>query len=175
MPFTPLQILWLNLLTDTVPALALAAEPPDPLVMRRPPRPPRRPLLTPSLLGSAVTHAVFLTAATIGAFALALGRDATTAGTVAFLTLAAAQVLHLVNARSPRPVLTPARLLANRYALGAVAVCAAMLLATVHVPVLSRVLRLYAIDGATWLLVLAFATLPALAGQLWRALPRRRT
>ena len=172
-PFTALQILWLNLVTDVVPALALAAEPADRLVMQRPPRPPREPILTRALLASAGAHAAMLAAAALFAWLFMRGRDPRLAGTSAFITLAVAQVLHLGNARSSHPVLRKERVLANRWALSAVAACGLLIVATVHVDWLARILALEPLDPAAWAACLAFASLPALAGQAWRALAGR--
>jgi P-type Ca2+ transporter type 2C len=175
MPFTALQILWLNLVTDTVPALALAAEPGDPLVMQRPPYPPGRPILTRATLASAGGHALLLTAVTILAFVAARAFGDGDAKTIAFLTLATSQILHLGNARSVQPVLQRGRILANTAALGAAAFSVALLVATVHYAPLARVLALQSISAASWMLVFALSAIPAIIGQLWRARPRRST
>ena len=167
-PFTPLQILWLNLVTDVVPALALAAEPGDDFIMRRAPRAPREPILGRRLLSSSLGHALLLAAVTVACFALLLSQDRAGAGTAAFLTLATAQVLHLGNARSPHAVLTLRQAIANRWALLAVAVCAGLIFGSAHLPLLARRLDLEAIDAGTWLVVIGFAALPAVTGQLWR-------
>lgn len=167
-PFTPLQILWLNLVTDVIPALALAAEPGDAAIMRRPPRPPREPILGRGVAASALGHALLLAAVTVAAYALALPRQAPAAGTIAFLTLAAAQVLHLGNARSARPVLSIRAATANPWALAAVVICAGLLLASVNVPSLAALLDLRPVAPGAWLVALAFAAIPAIAGQLWR-------
>jgi Ca2+-transporting ATPase len=165
--FTPLQILWLNLVTDTIPALALAAEPGDPLVMQRPPRRPEHGLLSRALLSSAVGHALLITAATLAAFALTL--DSGKAGTIAFLTLAVAQVLHLGNARSTLPTVRPKRLMANRAALAGAGFSLALVVATAHVAALARVLSLQSIGLGDWAVVLITGAMPAVAGQIWRA------
>lgn len=167
-PFTPLQILWLNLVTDVIPALALAAEPADPLVMQRPPRPPAQAILTRTILASASAHAALIGAVTVAAYLFVLERDAPSAGTAAFITLAAAQVLHLGNARSNLPVLRPAAAVANHWALAAVATCAVLILATVHLPALADLLGLQPVEVRVWGTCLGFAALPAIIGQAWR-------
>ena len=166
LPFTALQILWLNLVTDTIPALALAAEPADPLVMLRPPRRPGHGLLSRPLLASAVGHALLITAATLAAFALTI--DSGRAGTVAFLTLATAQVLHLGNARSTLPTVHPKRLLANRAALAGAALSLALVAATSQFSPLARVLTLDSIGPTEWAVVIVIGALPAIAGQILR-------
>ena len=72
-PLLPLQILWLNLVTDTFPALALALEPAEPGIMRRPPRDPERAILSRAFLRSIGFYAALITAVTLAAFLLALG------------------------------------------------------------------------------------------------------
>lgn len=166
LPFTALQILWLNLVTDTIPALALAAEPGDPLVMQRPPRRPDHGLLSRGLLVSAVVHALLIAAATLGAYALTL--ESGKAGTVAFLTLAVAQVLHLGNARSSFHTMHPKRLVANRPALAAAVLSLAVVVATAQLTSLALVLSLQPIGLDEWTVVVSAGALPAVAGQIWR-------
>ena len=108
-PLLPLQILWLNLITDTFPALAV--EPGDRAVMRQPPRDPAEAILHGAMQSSIGMYAALIAAVTIVAHA-----NAGTTG--AFMTLALAQILHLGNARSAGPVLTPPFAFANRAALG---------------------------------------------------------
>jgi Ca2+-transporting ATPase len=172
LPFTALQILWLNLVTDTIPALALAAEPRDELVMQRPPRRPEHGLLSRGLLASAVGHAMLIAVVTLAAFAVSF--DSGKAGTVAFLTLAVAQVLHLGNARSSRPTVHPNRLVTNRFALAAAAVSLGIVVATSQLPALAEVLSLEGLGPGEWGLVVVAGALPAVAGQLWRWTRARR-
>jgi Ca2+-transporting ATPase len=175
-PLLPLQILWLNLLTDTVPALSLAVEPGEPGIMNQPPRNPREAILSPRLTGSIVGYGLLIGLCTLGAYWWAITRfpqDHPRATTVAFMTLAFAQILHLGNARSVLPVLAPLRALANRYALAAVGLTAALQLLTLNSVPLARVLKLEPIGGEGWLVVLGFAVIPALAGQLVKTLRAR--
>ncbi|WP_233562581.1 HAD-IC family P-type ATPase, partial [Sorangium cellulosum] len=96
-PLTPLQLLWINLLTDVAPALALALEPAEPGVMRRPPRDPRARLFGPRDVRALGVDAALMSGASLAAYALG-GRDA--AGTRAFTALVTAQLLHILACRA---------------------------------------------------------------------------
>ena len=173
LPLLPLQILWLNLVTDTFPALALAVEPKEGDVMQRPPRNPDEAILSRSFLGQIALYAVLIAGATLGAFVIALDRGPEErAITVAFVTLALAQGFHLGNARSAGPVLSWARIRANPWALGALGAVVALQLAAVYVPGLASVLRVVPLTSADWMLVLPAALTPAVVGQLLRVFRR---
>jgi Ca2+-transporting ATPase len=173
--FAPLQILWLNLLTDTIPALALATEPPEPDLMRRPPRAPSAPLLSRRMRVAAMAYAALIALVSLSAYALWYrSHDAESALTVAFITLAMAQVLHLGNARSRRPVLRLRAAVANRAALAAVAICILLLVGATYVRPVAAVLRLRDPGLAGWAMALLFAAIPALVGQAARSWPRAR-
>ncbi|MBI2834231.1 MAG: cation-transporting P-type ATPase [Acidobacteria bacterium] len=174
LPLLPLQILWLNMVTDTFPALALAMEPGDPDVMSRPPRNPQEAILSRRFVQSVLFYGVLITAAAAASFLWALNRDPARATSVSFMTLALAQIFHLGNARSVDPVLHPARAAANRYALGAVAVSLALQLVAMYVGSLARVLDVVRLDFTEWSLVLGLAALPAIAGQTIRLQRARR-
>lgn len=166
----PLQILWLNLLTDTLPALALAVEPAEPGIMRRPPPNPRAAILPAATVRSAVGFALLIALATLAAFVWGLSRgDAAAATTLAFMTLAFAQIFHLGNARSAGPVLSPGRALANRYALAAVGLAGGLQLVAALSPPLSRVLHMTPLSAADWVVVLALGAAPATVGQAIKA------
>ncbi len=167
----PLQILWLNLLTDTFPALALAVEPGESGIMRRPPPSPRAAILPGAAVWAAVGYAALIALATLGAFGWGLrGGDATVAGTLAFMTLAFAQILHLGNARSAGPVLSLRSAVGNRYALGsAVLAVGLQLLAGLYAP-LSRALHVTPLSTADWLVVGGLGLVPAVVGQTIKSL-----
>jgi Ca2+-transporting ATPase len=167
-PLLPLQILWLNLLTDTFPALALAVEPGEPDTMRQPPRDPRAALLSGPMIRGTLAYGALIAACALGAYAWGAQGDSggpQRASTLAFLTLAFAQVLHLGNARSGGPVLSWRRVSANRWALGAVVLAAALQLCAVYYPPLARVLEIEPPGARDWLVVIMLAMVPAIAGQ----------
>ncbi len=169
LPLLPLQILWLNLVTDVFPALALAMEPPEPDVMGRPPRDPKSAILSPWFLSSVVTFSLLITSATLGVFIWALEfrqTELSHAVTLAFMTLALAQLFHVFNARSARPVVFGRRLFRNRWVWGALALTIGLQLATVYNPLLSRVLRTHSLSLHDWLVVLAASLMPLVIGQM---------
>ena len=106
LPLGPLQILWLNMITDVFPAMALAVEPSAPDVMKAPPRDPRLPLMTRGFVGLIVWQGLLLSGVTLLAFFVGMrwygteGEGLRHAVTIAFMTLALAQVAHTFNARS---------------------------------------------------------------------------
>jgi P-type Ca2+ transporter type 2C len=189
LPLLPLQILWLNLLTDVFPALALAVEPAEPDVMERPPRDPASGVLSRRFLGAVSFYGGLITAASLAAFAWGFGLwgdggglgaggadNEARARTLAFATLAFAQLAHVVDARSSRALLFSRRLLANRWAVRAVVFTAALQLAALYLPGLSGVLDTVPLGLADWAVVVPLALAPLLVGQAVKALrPRQRS
>jgi len=166
-PLVPLQLLWLNIVTDTFPALALSLEPGEPDVMRRPPRPPHEAILSPAFLRSIAAHAALITFATLAMFLWLLPAGIESARTGAFMTLALAQVFHLLNARSDAPTLGR-RLAGNRYAVGAIAAGAGLQMAAVWTGPLREALRVVPLHAGHWTALIGAAALPLIAGQAWR-------
>ena len=169
MPLRPLQLLWLNMLTDTLPALSLTMEPGDGDLMRRPPRDPQEAILSRRFIERVLAYGGLITLSTLLAFGVGLRQDVRHAQTMAFMTLAFAQIWHLGNARSSSPVLRPHQVLANHWALAAVGLSIVLQLASLYVPPLARVLGLVLLDSREWLVVLAASSAPAVVGQLVKA------
>jgi Ca2+-transporting ATPase len=172
-PLQPLQILWLNLLTDTFPALALAMEPSSPGVMTRPPQNPHAPLLSRRLVLISGGYALLIAAATLTALLWGLsetGGDRIQAfrhaGTLTFMTLALAQVTHLVNARHLPGDVGPRRI--NWYVVAAAGLAVALQLATVYVSPLARVLAVTPIDLTDIAVISALALAPLYGGYVFR-------
>lgn len=174
LPLLPLQLLWLNLVTDTFPALALALEPGEPNLMRRPPRRPDAAILSARFLASLTFFAALITAVTLAAFLIALrAGDGERAVTIAFMTLALAQLFHLGNARSRAPVLSPSRIVSNPWALAALPVVVTLQLLTVSWEPLARVLSTVPLTATDWGLVIGLSIVPAVVGQVIRVMQGR--
>jgi Ca2+-transporting ATPase len=165
LPLAPLQLLWLNMVTDTFPALALALEPGDDDVMQRPPRDPQEAILSPAFITSVLAFGLLITSSTVAAFLYGLAHAPERASTMAFMTLALAQIAHLGNARSSGPVLRLRPALANPYAIVGVAIALALQGTAAFVPPLAEILRVVPLDLTEWMIVIVLGSLPALLGQ----------
>jgi Ca2+-transporting ATPase len=177
LPLLPLQILWLNLVTDTLPALALALEPADADVMRRPPRNPETTLLSRHALAGIAAYAALITASTLAAFlwGLRTADDPRRAVTLCFITLGLSQIFHLGNARSREVVLSRRSAFSNRYAVGAVAITVALQVLAIHFAPLASILRTYSLRPSEWGVAVALSLVPAVAGQIVKFVRARRS
>ncbi len=173
LPLLPLQLLWLNLVTDTFPALALALEPGDPDVMRRPPRRPDAALLSAAFIGRILIHACLITTVTLVAFVWALAHAPQCASTMAFMTLAFAQIAHLGNARQSGPVFAVRQMFSNPSALAGVGIAIGLQLLAYFVVLLGVLLRLSPLGAREWVVVIALAVAPAIGVQATRAWRRK--
>ncbi|HJL19228.1 MAG TPA: cation-transporting P-type ATPase [Sandaracinaceae bacterium LLY-WYZ-13_1] len=176
LPVLPLQILYLNLITDVFPAVALGVGEGDPSVMRRPPRDPTEAFLTPGHWGAIVLHSVLITGAVLGAYAAAggpLGLSYAQSVTVAFLVLGFSQLWHVFDmADRDAPVLVN-DVTRNRWVWGAIALCTVLLLGGVTLPGLHGVLGAVPLPAVAWGVALLVSLLPLVVLQLARAARRR--
>jgi Ca2+-transporting ATPase len=140
-PLTPMQLLWINLLSDIFPGLALSMERADPGLMERGPRDPAEPVVGRRDLGRMTRESAVITAAAMGAYGFGRWRYGAgpQAGSLAFNTLTSAQLLHAYVCRSDRRV-AGAGLPPNRYLDLAVGLSLGLQLLTVLVPPLRRLL-----------------------------------
>ncbi len=177
LPLLPLQLLWLNLVTDTFPALALAFEPAESDVMRNPPRDPKAQVMSRAFTLMTVRFGLLIGAVSFIAFTWGLRTfpsQPAVATTMAFMTLAFAQLFHLGNARSRSAVLGVREATANWYALGALAAGLALQFAAIMVPVLRNVLVLASLGVREWAVVAILSILPAALGQAAKLRRRAR-
>jgi Ca2+-transporting ATPase len=179
LPLGVLQILWLNLVTDLFPALALAMEPAAEDVMQRPPRDPRLPLMTRSFAWLIVWQGVLLAACTLLAFRVALrwygdtGTGLQHSATVAFMTLAMVQVAHTLNARSRTKSLFSRSIFSNRWLLAAIVFTVLLQLTTVYLPPLRQVLQTVPLNSRDWQLILACTLIPLVVVEIVKLIGNR--
>ncbi|MEL1251039.1 cation-translocating P-type ATPase [Aurantiacibacter gilvus] len=168
LPILPLQILFLNLVTDVFPAFALATAQGDASVMRRPPRPSAEPLLGLPQWRRIVLHGLALTGATFAAMTIAeglLGLHGAAMVTVTFLTLAFSQLWHVFNMRHPDAGILRNEISRNPWVWSAIGLCSLLILAALYQPQLSALLGLVRPDGAMWLTALSASLAPLLVIQ----------
>ncbi|MBI4701420.1 MAG: cation-transporting P-type ATPase [Deltaproteobacteria bacterium] len=175
-PLTPLMILWINLVTNGLPALALGVDPPDRKLMDEPPRAAEDGLLgRRDLLGIAYVGVV-MGGAAVALYALspqdgpALGR----ARALAFTLLALSPLMHSLSCRSPRRSILSLRPVLSAPLMAAVAASTAIHLVAVLVPTLQPVFKTFPVTLAQWALVLALAALVIPAVELAKGVARVR-
>lgn len=151
-PFSPVQILWVNLIMDGPPALALGVDPPSPDTMQRDPRDPDAKVLdTPRLLRLLLIGAV-MAAGTLGVFwwARSSGKDDTVATTLAFTTFVAFQIVNAFNARSETQTAFRRYSLSNKRLLIALVTVAALQVVVVQVPFMQPVFDTTSLTLSEW-------------------------
>ena len=179
-PLLATQILWINLLTDLGPALAVSAEPYADDLMERRPRRPGSPMIDRRMWGGMAYVGIVMAVVTLGTFDLFLpdgfiegGQDVDTARTAAFTVLV---ISHLTNAFSARSEETTMfhRLTANPWLWGAIALSVALQVAVVHVPVLNEAFSTAPLSAQQWALCTALAMIVPLAIEARKAVLRSR-
>ena len=169
LPLLPLQILFLNLVTDVFPAFALAMCEGERGVMMRPPRDPKEPILGRPQWFEITMQSLALTAGTFGALVLArvwLQLDTGATITVTFLTLAFAQLWHVFDMRITKSDLWKNEVTQNPWVWGALLLCSALLLLAIYMPPLAQVLGLNQPDLMMWIVILGMSIAPFMAGQV---------
>jgi len=197
-PLTAIQLLWLNLLTDGAPALALAMEKGDPDVMRRPPRPKREPVINRSMQIGIIVQTIAMTSCVLLAFSLGLiwhlqgqgipagtnplayliqydwrGVDVQTAETMAFVTLSLCELFRPYTVRSERVSLFKLGMFTNKFMQYAVGLSILLLILVVSVPFLQPIFNTHFLAPIEWLIVLGLALIPAGAEEITKFILRR--
>ncbi len=176
LPLLPLQILFLNLVTDVFPALALGVGEGAPALMRDAPRPSGERLLTRRHWFVIGAHGLTISAATLAAMATAillLDRSPGEAVTVSFCTLALAQLWHVFNMRDTDSGALVNEISRNRWVWCALVLCLGLILVAVYQPGVARILSLSNPGADGWLVIAIFSLVPLVAGTPLRLLARR--
>jgi Ca2+-transporting ATPase len=174
LPLLPLQILYLNLVTDVFPAFALAMGDGEAGILKHPPRDPKEPILGRWQWITIVLHGGALTAGTFGALAASswLGLDARATVTVTFLTLAFAQLWHTFNMRDPQSPLIVNEITRNGWLWSALLLCATLLAVPPYLPPAAHLLQLTPPNADMWSVVLLFSLAPLIVTQAISAVVR---
>ncbi len=199
-PLTAIQLLWLNLITDGAPALALAMEKGDPDIMDQKPRAKNEPIVNRSMGLGIIVQTFAQTGAVLGAFIMGLawhleagavipagsnilsfvlshewrGVDVQTAETMAFVTLSLAELFRAYTVRSERASIFTIGFFSNKYMQYAVGLSIALLLIVCSVPFLQPIFNTHFLTGPEWGLVLGLALMPAIAEEITKFFLRRK-
>ena len=199
-PLTAIQLLWLNLITDGAPALALAMEKGDPDIMDRKPRAKNEPIVNRSMGVGILVQTVAQTGAVLGAFLAGLawhleagavipsgvnvlsfvlnhewrGVDVQTAETMAFVTLSLAELFRAYTVRSERASVFKIGVFSNKYMQYAVGISITLLLLVCSVPFLQPIFNTHFLSVREWTLVVGLALLPAIAEEITKFFLRRK-
>ncbi|NIP44413.1 MAG: cation-transporting P-type ATPase [candidate division Zixibacteria bacterium] len=172
LPLLPLQILFLNLVLDVFPALALGVGEGDPRIMNRKPRPADEPVIGWNHWGFIGAFGVLIAASVLAAFAIAihwLKLDTGEAVTVSFLTLAFARLWHVFNMRDMRSGFINNEITRNVYVWGALFLCTVILLSVVYIPGPAEIIKVVPLDLKRWALILPMSLIPWVAGQIYKS------
>jgi len=172
LPLLPVQILWINLVTDGLPALALAVDPKDPNIMQRQPRRPEARILERERIFLMFGQGLFMTLITILAFVYCLysmDNDLERARTVTFMVLVGAQLAHAFNCRSERDSIFTVGLWTNKPLIWAVGVSTVLQVGLVLNPWTREVFKLAPFNPEHWLLAFGVGSLMLVAMELWKA------
>ncbi len=171
LPLLPIQILWINLVTDGFPALALAVDPGDPDVMKRPPRDPQARLLDRARFLAICAQGGLMAAATLVVFGVTLSwwhEDVDSARTMTFTTLVLVQLFHAFSSRHDRYSLFQLGVFGNPALVAAVLLSALLQVGILLSPWGQEIFKVVSLRGNDWWLMLGFGVLPFLALELWK-------
>jgi Ca2+-transporting ATPase len=170
---TPIQLLWLNLVTDGAPALALGTEKGDPDIMNRSPRPPEEPIINRFMQLGILVQTIAITSVTLGAYLLGKYLHPNIpefAETMAFTTLSLSELLRAYTARSEHYPLLKIGVLNNRYMNYAFLSSLTLILAVVYVPFFQTIFNTASLGWAQWEVILPLLFIPSAAAEITKLL-----
>ena len=175
LPLTPVQLLWLNLVTNGVQDVALATERGEPDILRRPPRSPKEPILDRQLAGATLAGGLFMGSVSFVLFerALAVGMTHAEAQNLTLLLLVLFENVHALNCRSERTSLLKMSLRSNPVLIWAVLAAQGLHILAMHVPVLNDVLGVSPVSVGIWVAVAGLSLSLAALMEIWKAVGRR--
>jgi len=177
-PLTALQLLWLNLITDGAPALALATEKGDPDIMKQKPRPPTEPIINRFMVKGTIIQTIAITLITLSAYLIGLKLypdEPLIAMTMAFVTLSLSELLRAYTARSERYPILKIGVFNNRYMNLAVISSFTLIMLVVYIPFLQTIFETYPLNWSQWQFILPLLVIPSLAAEATKYILALRT
>lgn len=159
-PLLAIQLLWVNLVTDSLPAIALGLEPPEKDIMNRPPRDAKKSIFADGLMGKIVVEGFMIGMFTILAFFIGnryYGIEV--ARTMAFISLGMLELIHSFNVKSEESIFKVG-LFENKYLLGAFGLGTVLQLGIIFVPSLAEIFKLTQLNTTQWLITIAISIAP---------------
>lgn len=172
-PFVAVQLLFINLVTDSLPALAIGMEPGNPDILKRKPRDPKASLLDKPFVTQISTQGFLISLSVITAFLIGLKDSPAIACTMAFSTLTFARLLHGFNCRSQHSIFK-IRFKNNWYSLAAFALGTALLVLILFVPTLHGLFAVQPLSGQEVWLIVILAIIPTVLIQLVKVIRENR-
>ncbi len=164
-PLIPIQILWINLITDGFPALALGVDPPEEGIMKRKPRDPKESIFSQGRARSIVEIGLLMSVLVLVGFRF-LGESGEHAQTVAFSTLVFVQLAHTFNARSEKKSIFNIGIFSNKYLVGAVLLSVGLQISVVYTPGLQPLFGTVPLNMGEWVVILVLSSVVLLVGEL---------
>ena len=174
-PLTPIQILFVNLATDGLPAIALGVDPADKDIMRMTPRDKKENIFARGLAEKIIVRGCLIGTCTLLSFIISrlMRMDLVTCRTIALSTLIMSQLFHVFECRSERYSIFSIKLLSNPYLLGAVSVSIVMLLGVLYIPFLQGIFHTVPLDIKKWCIVFGFSGTIAMINSLYLYIKRK--
>jgi Ca2+-transporting ATPase len=169
-PLVPIQLLWLNLVTDSFPAMALGVEPAEPNIMNEKPRNTKEQILDKSMYGGIIFQAIAISGASLLAYywAMEVNGGLVYERTIVFTTLITAELLRAFSSRSQDYTLFKIGLFTNKAMIKAFLVSFGLTLAVIYIPFLANIFNLVALSITDWEIVLSFAFFPLIVGEIYK-------
>lgn len=175
-PLTPIQLLWLNLVTDAFPALALGVEPAEPGLMEEPPRDPKESIISGEVKTNLIMQSIYITIAVLAAYIVGLKwifpDSIEGAHTMVFATLITSELLRAFSVRSTKYTLKELGFTTNPNLIKAVLLSFSLLLVVMYVPVLTELFEVVSLTWE-WIPVLILSLIPLVLGEIGKIVRRK--
>jgi Ca2+-transporting ATPase len=176
-PLTAIQLLWLNLVTDGAPALALGTEKGDPDIMSQPPRPPKEPIINRFMQVGILTQTIAITSVSLAAYFIGLKwfpAHVEAAESMAFVTLSASELFRAFTSRSERYPILKIGIFGNRNMNLAFLSSMALLMGVVYIPGLNKVFNTVPLGWQQWEIILPLLLIPSVVAETVKLFASRK-